>query len=219
MRRKEKGFSMLETIMVSGVVLVACASTAPSLVKASRAQKLNSAAQQISQSLQAAKYDAIRKNVSQAVIFNVANNSLQISDPTPTEPTRVKTILTLPAGVTFSGCQAPPSTVSSSVLQAGTLTGQSGLSGQSSNSQAAVSFPAGKAEFNSRGIPTVQPGAVNWVYLKNTDGEMAVITLTSAGSTGTMKMQNGSTVWKGISGSKDEVENSSQGSCNSGTGS
>jgi type II secretory pathway pseudopilin PulG len=200
--RKEKGFSMLETVVVSGMVLVACAASAPSLVKASRAYQLNTAAQQVSQELQEAKYDAIRKNVSQSVIFNVANNSLQVSDPTPTDPTRLKTILTLPSGVTFSACTTPPPSVSTAVTKSGSLSGGNGLSGQSSNSQSAVSFSNSTASFNSKGIPTVQPGAFNWVYLKSSDGDMAVVTLSSAGCTSTMKKSNGG--WKGTSGSKDD---------------
>ena len=200
--KKEKGFSMLELIAVSSMVLVAAVATAPSLVKASRAYKLNAASQQISQALQAAKYDAIRKNVSQSVIFNVANNSLQVSDPTPTNPANVKTILTLPAGVTFSECTTPPPTITTAVLKSGSLSGGNGLSGQSSNHQSAVSFPNSTASFNSKGIPNVQPGAFNWVYLASTGGEMAVVTLSSAGCTSTMKKTYGG--WKGTSGSKDD---------------
>jgi type II secretory pathway pseudopilin PulG len=214
--RKEKGFSMLETIVVSGIVLVASAATIPSIVNASKQYQLKSVTQQINQALLTAKYDAIRQNKSMSVSFDVANNKLTTSDGK---------IINLPAGVTFSGpdvSSAPGMIVNGASAQ---------LATQESNNKMACSFPVDsvnanirKATFTSRGVPKVEPGELNWVYLKNANGEMAAVTLSSAGSTSSFsKMSNSG--WKGSSSTgcsyddNDSTNNSRSGSSNSGSGS
>ncbi len=210
--RKEKGFSLLETMVVSGVVLVASAAAAPSVMKASRQYQLNSTAQQINQALQTAKFDAIRTNSSKTVKFNSSTNKLTLCNGTEVQ---------LPSGVTFSNLpsdiDAPQSVMTATA---------SGVAG-TTNNKAWGSFPIGTissivvATFNSRGIPNVQPGTYNWINIKNSDGKRAMVTLSSAGSTRTLARTTDAK-WKGTSdgGSIDDtyVETSHSRS-NSGTGS
>ena len=196
--RKEKGFSLLETIVVSGVIMVASAATVPSIMNATRQYKLNSTAQQINQALQAAKFDAIRTNTTKTVKFDAASNKLTLCNGTEVQ---------LPTGVVFSplpdGVVAPQSVI--------TATGN-GISGQTTNSKVWCSFPSGTvsttkiATFNSRGIPNVEPGAYNWVNLVNSDGKRMAITLSSAGSTRTLTRTTDAK-WKGTAdgGSLDDT--------------
>ena len=194
--RKEKGFSLLETMVVSGVVLVASAATLPSIVKTSKQYQLKAATQQIDQALQAAKYDAIRENTSKSVYFDLTNNRFTMSNGT---------VIQLPDGITFSG---PGSTSAPSMIVNGAAAGTAAeLATQQSNSKMSCSFPVDPtssnkrmATFTPRGVPSVEPGAFNWVYLKNGDSEMSAITLSSAGSTASFnKMAHSS--WKSSSGS------------------
>ena len=211
--RKEKGFSMLETIVVSGIVLVASAATIPSIVNASKQYQLKSVTQEINQALLTAKYDAIRQNKSMSVSFDVANNKLTTSDGK---------VINLPAGVTFAG----PDVSSAPSLIANGAAAQ--LATQQSNNKMACSFPVDsananirKATFTSRGVPKVEPGELNWVYLKNANGEMSAVTLSSAGSTSSFsKMTNSG--WKGSSSTgcsyddNDATNNSGSGRSGSG---
>lgn len=213
--RKEKGFSMLETIVVTGVVLVASAAAVPSIVMTSKQYQLKAAAQTVDQALQAAKYDAIRQNLSKTVIFDLANNSIIMSNGN---------VIKLPAGVTFTG---PESTTAPSMIVNGAAAATTAnLTAQESNSKLACSFPViatnsnqRKATFTSRGIPDVTPGAFNWVYLKNGNSERAAVVLSSAGSTARYtKMENSG--WRGSSSTgtaNDDCDSSNSGSGNSGS--
>jgi type II secretory pathway pseudopilin PulG len=205
--RKEKGFSMLETIVVAGVVMVASAAAAPGIITASRQYQLKATAMKIDQALQAARYDAIRQNLPKTVTFNLATNQLIMSN---------NQVIQLPSGVTFATLGSTvnaPALVSTS---AATATAAN-LPAQESNCKASCSFPAGAnsnirvATFTSRGIPSVAPGAFNWVYLKNTTtNELAVVTLSSTGSTAMLsKMyQSG---WKGSTSTTVPCSSSGQG--------
>lgn len=203
MRRKEKGFSMLETLVVSGVVLVASAATVPSIVMTSKQYKLKAAAQTIDQALQAAKYDAIRQNLSRTVVFDLANNSVIMSNGTE---------IKLPAGITFTG---PENTSAPSMIVSGAAAATAAnLAAQEDDSKEACSFPVDttnsnkrRATFTSRGVPDVTPGAFNWVYLKNGNSERAAVVLSSAGSTARFtKMEHSG--WKGSSSTGSSSDDS-----------
>ena len=203
--RKEKGFSLLETMVVSGVVLVASAAAAPSVIKASRQYQLNSTAQQINQALQTAKFDAIRTNSSKTVIFNAATNKLTLCNGREVQ---------LPSGVTFSNLPS-----SMEAPQSVKTAAENGITGQTTNEKAWGSFPVGAnsnivvATFNSRGIPNVTPGTYNWVNLTNSDGKRVMVTLSSAGSTRTLA-RTVDEKWKGTAdgGSFDDTANATSAS-------
>lgn len=203
--RKERGYTAIEMVTVTGMIGIVVAAAAPSIVKSNRSYKLNTAAQQVTQAFESARFEALRNNSSQTVLLDLANNTFTINGRTTK----------LPEGVTFQP-QTSSSEVPDVVKNAAANGGAGIIVGQEPNEKLAISFPYRTSDakyvatFNSRGLPNVQPGVVNWIYLTNTDGEKVAITLSSAGSTNTWR-KNGSGVWK------DGAGNSGGGA--SGTGS
>ena len=204
--KKERGFSAFEMLTVTGIVALSAGMAAPSVIKANRSYQLSAAAQQVSQAFQSAKFEALRNNTSQTVLIDPVANTVTINGRT----------INLPTGVTFQSQQS--STEIPDVIKNAASNGAN-ISGQQSDEKMMVSFPKRasdnkyEATFNSRGMPNVQPGAVNWIYLVNSNGERVAITLSSAGSTNTWRKKD-ENVWK------DSAGNSGGGSgCNSGSGS
>jgi prepilin-type N-terminal cleavage/methylation domain-containing protein len=188
--KKERGFTALEMVATAGIIAVGAAMATPSIIKANRAYQLNSAAQQVAQTFQAAKFEALRNNSTQTVLIDPTARTITISNRT----------ITLPTGITFETQQSStdvPDVIKNAV--------ENGITGQQTNEKASVSFPMRssdnkyEATFNSRGMPNVQPGAVNWLYLVNADGEKMAVTLTSAGSTNLWR-KTGSNNWKDTAG-------------------
>ncbi len=183
--RTAKGFSLLELIVVVGIVMVVSAISVPSLIKAKRGYQLQASAREIAQVLQAAKFKAIGSNSSKTVSINTNTNSFVSS---------IGATTTLPANVKF---EALPGNVSAPAMIQ-TACGNS-LTGQKSDAKLATSLPNGAAanqfvvSFSSRGIPAVEPGVVHWLYLSNQDGERVVVILTSAGGVEVKQLRNG--VW------------------------
>ncbi len=184
--RNAKGFSLLELMIVLGIVMVVSAISVPSLIKASRGYQLQSSAREIAQALQSAKFKAIGANTSKTVSINTATNSFVNSTGTTTA---------LPANVKFEAL--PGSMTSPAIIQ--TACGNS-LPEQKNDAKLATSLKAGatpnqyEVSFSSKGIPEVEPGVVNWLYLSNQDGERVAVILTSAGGVEVKKLRNG--VWE-----------------------
>ena len=188
--KKERGFSAFEMVTVTGIVAISLAAAAPSVIKANRSYQLNAAAQSVSQAFQSAKYEALRNNSTQTVLIDPVANTVTINGRT----------INLPAGVTFQ-TQQSSSEIPNVIRTAAT----NAITGQQSNDKMMVSFPLRtsdnkyEATFNSRGMPNVQPGTVNWIYMVNPNGEKVAITLTSAGSANTWR-KNGTGNWKDLAG-------------------
>jgi Tfp pilus assembly protein FimT len=208
--RNERGFTAFEMLTVTGIVAVSAGLAAPSVIQANRSYQLNAAAQQVSQVFQAAKFEALRNNSSQTVLIDPVANTVTINGRT----------INLPAGVTFQTQQS--STEIPDIIKNAAANGST-IVGQQSNDKAMVSFPKRvsdnkyEAIFNSRGMPNVQPGAVNWLYLVNTNGEKVAITLSSAGSTNTWR-KKGSENWKDSAGNDGGGGSSCNSGSNSGSG-
>lgn len=218
--KNERGFSVFEMVATAGIVAVAAAVATPSIIKANRSYQLSSAAQQVSQAFEAAKFEALRNNTTQSVLIDPASNTITINGKD----------IQLPDGVTFQ-TQQDSNDVPNMIRNAS----DNGISGQQTDETKSVSFPRRsgdnkyEATFNSRGMPNVQPGAVNWLYLSNPNGEKVAITLTSAGSTNTWRKKRADDSWKDSSGrdggggsscgSNSGSSNSGSGSSNSGSGS
>ena len=184
--RNAKGFSLLELMIVLGIVMVVSTISVPSLIKANRGYQLQSSARAIAQELQAAKFKAIGSNSSKTITFDTSANSFVSS---------AGVITTLPANVKF---EALPTTMTAPAMIQ-TASGNS-LTGQKSDAKLAISLATGatsnqfKVSFSSRGIPEVEPGVVNWLYLSNQDGERVAVVLTSAGGVEVKQLRNG--VWQ-----------------------
>ena len=184
--RNAKGFSLLELMIVLGIVMVVSAISVPSLIKANRGYQLQSSAREIAQVLQAAKFKAIGSNASKTITFDTGSNSFVSSAGVAT---------TLPANVKF---EALPATMTAPAMIQ-TASGNS-LTGQKNDAKLAISLATGatanqfKVSFSSRGIPEIEPGIVNWLYLSNQDGERVAVILSSAGSVEVKQVRNG--VWQ-----------------------
>ncbi|MBL8204279.1 MAG: hypothetical protein JNM09_08615 [Blastocatellia bacterium] len=188
--KNEQGFTAFEMVTTAGIIAIGAAIATPSIIKANRSYQLNSAAQQVSQVFQSAKFEALRNNANQTVLIDPVARTITINGRTTF----------LPAGITFetqSSSTDLPTVIKTAV--------ESGVTGQQTNEKTMVSFPQRssdnkyEATFNSRGMPNVQPGAVNWLYLVNSNGEKVAITLTSAGSTNLWR-KNGDDNWKDAAG-------------------
>lgn len=193
--KKEKGFTAIEMVTMLGIIGVTAAMAAPSIIKSNRSYKLNTAAQDVAQAFQAARFEAIRNNSSQTVLIDKANSTITINGRA----------IKLPDGITFQ-TQTSSSDVPNEIKTAATNGSNGTVSGQETNEKTAVSFPydssASKyvATFTSHGLPSVQPGVVNWLYLVNSNGEKVAITLTSAGSTNTWRKNASTGSWKDSAG-------------------
>lgn len=193
--KKERGFTAFEMVTVTAIIGVAVAAASPSIIKSNRSYKLNTAAQQVAQAFQSARFEAIRNNSSQTVLIDKTNSTITITGRT----------IKLPDGVTFQ-TQVSSSDVPTEIKNAAINGGNGTVVGQESNEKTAVSFPYNStnskyvATFNSRGMPNVQPGAVNWLYLVNADSEKVAITLSSAGSTNTWRKNTSTGTWKDTAG-------------------
>ena len=184
--RTAKGFSLLELVVVLGIVMTVCAISIPSFIKANHGYQLQSSAREIAQVLQAAKFKAIGSNSSKTITINTTSNSFVSS---------LGVTSTLPTNVKF---EALPSHINApAIIQS--ASGNS-LVGQKSDAKLAASFANGTTtnefviSFSSRGIPEVEPGVVNWLYLTNQDGDRIAVILSSAGSVEVKRLQNG--VWE-----------------------
>jgi Tfp pilus assembly protein FimT len=191
--KQERGFTAFEMVTVTGMIGVAVAIATPNIMRANRSFKLNAAAQEIRSVFQTAKSEALRVNSQQTILFDVVNHTILLNGQ----------LHPLPEGVRF---QTQTTTDVPDVIKTAAANGASGaLAGQEANEKTVVSFPLRTADnkyvatFNSRGLPQVNPGIVNWLYLVNSDGEQVAITLTSAGSTNTWR-RKGSDPWQDLAG-------------------
>ncbi len=190
--KHEHGFSMLEIMMVVTIVGVMSAAATPSLTRALRSYRLSAGAQQIAEAIQTAKLRAVSTNQAQSVFFDTASNNNTIA------VANSATAISLPPGIQFvTPTVAPPTVIHDA---AATL-----IPNQQSDQYAAVSFPVfpvgsttstvRAVSFNWRGLPAVSPGAVNWIYLTNAQGELIAVTLSSAGSVGVWSWNASTSSW------------------------
>jgi prepilin-type N-terminal cleavage/methylation domain-containing protein len=159
--RRQAGFTLYEVLIVVLVIALLAAVTIPAINAWLKQYRLEIAAQQIADSLQATKMQAVAKTRKKELLFDVQGNRLGQEGKELTE---------LPTGVAFSIGNA-------------TLPPQEGAS-----LDAPVTFPvtgsAGTlraAAFTGKGIPDADPGEVFAVYVSNVAGTRAV-TMTSAGN-------------------------------------
>ena len=207
LQKKERGFSAVETMVVTGVMMVSMAIAAPNFMSTIRAQRLSVGAQQISQSLQAVKFDAVRTNTTAQVQVDLSANTIK---------TGAGTFLPLPSGIRFAtnpevaALNANSSQTIPLVYTATQSAAQ--INGSETDNDKKQESDKGKCtsfkllsgttyetSFNSKGIPNVIPGVVNWVYLTNGTGEFRAITVTSAGSIQTWRRAADTTTWTKVS--------------------
>src|SRR4051812_34518511 len=126
---RSEGFSLIELLVVMGIIAVAAAISLPSISRYIRNYQIRAATQQVAGEIQAARNKAITKNVTQGVLFVTRDaNSYQWaveddqtgtgsgrSNTRPTfdgtllaDPGQASPVFTLPRGITFtSTCPSP----------------------------------------------------------------------------------------------------------------
>jgi len=77
--RSQAGFSLIELLVVMGVVVVFCAMAIPRLTNAVRGMHLNSAANAIAGSIRTTRYQSIMVGCTYQLAFNQANSNYQLS--------------------------------------------------------------------------------------------------------------------------------------------
>ncbi|MFN7931607.1 MAG: hypothetical protein U0Y68_27485 [Blastocatellia bacterium] len=183
--KTETGFTVLETLAIVLTFGILAAICAPSISRANHAYQLQAAGQQIVQEVQRAKISAVGRSTPQSLFFNTANRTVIVNGTT----------FTLPDGIQFA---ALPSNLSAPSLIEQAAQNSAALPTQQSDARSAISMPAvattQELRINTKGLPNVEPGVVNWIYLTNREGQRAVITLTSAGSVAMLTLRDG--VWK-----------------------
>lgn len=155
-RRQESGFTILETAVVVLVVGAVIAMATPKIAGAMREYRLNVAMRQMADLVHRVKTQAVSDNHKASLVVDTFNNRMGLLVYDINGNVVRTDYMPLPFGVTF----ATPSGVNAPV------------SGAPTNRP--VSFPGQdgsttvfQQDFNSRGFPVVNAGAINAVYLTN----------------------------------------------------
>lgn len=154
--RKEAGFTLLESAVVVLVMGAVIAVATPKITNAMREYRLNIAMRQMADLVHRVKTQAVSDNRRTGLVVDTSNNRVGIVIYDLSGNIVSTNYAPLPQGVRF----ATPTGVNAPV--SGAPTGQ------------AVSFPLRdgsstvfQQDFNSRGFPIVNAGAINAVYLTN----------------------------------------------------
>jgi Tfp pilus assembly protein FimT len=181
--RDERGFSILETVIVVLIISLAVAVATPAVTNAARAHRLSSAVRQVNDLIQRAKAQAMADNRSSAVVIDTAEGRLGLVFYDDAGVVTDTQYAPLPEGVTFdrpAGVTAPMN---------GAPTSKAVSFKPQQNSQKVF-----QQDFNSRGFPVVDsPTTVLALYLTNGESFRA-ITMSSVGGIRTWWWEDGSWV-------------------------
>ena len=104
LRRPDRGFSLVEMVIVVGIVGVMAAVAFPNIVGYARNYRIKGAAQEVAGELQSARSKAIMTNTNNGVSFVVVDRDsyrFVQEDMTAAQPERLSGMRTLPQGVEF----------------------------------------------------------------------------------------------------------------------
>ena len=170
---KQSGFTLLEGAVVVLAIGAVIAVATPKITNAMREYRLNVAMRQMADLVHRVKTQAVSDNRKTSLVVDTFNNRMGIVTYDVNGNVVSTNYSPLPFGVTFAtppGVNAPVS---------GAPTGQ------------AVSFPSQNGsstvfqqDFNSRGFPVVNAGAINAVYLTNGSTYRAVTMNSVSATTG-----------------------------------
>jgi len=173
-RRKERGFTILELVVVVSVIMVVSAVAMPSFLQAFRTYQLDDAANQVASVLKFTRYEAIRLNVTAAAPLRARTLQTAAGTNIYTDNNNSSTLQVTERQVLFSrnvnlvAAGVPPNTAG--------LAAAIGVAAFTN-----VALNGGSIAFDQRGA--VAPAAVNVLYVGNTQlpilGNRAVVVLPS----------------------------------------
>ena len=186
---KQQGFSLIEVVIVMGIVVAMSAAVIPSLSSSIQNYRLYASAQEIASQLQSARLRAVRGNATCTFLMSASGRQFGIDmDGDGSISSSADVVLGLNNNISFSDLSTPP-IASAATLSSGTKTG--------------IGFtPRGTlTAVASSGLPDYNPGNLAGsgyaIYLSNTQNHFAAITVSPLGRvrTWTSTSTSGAT-WK-----------------------
>jgi len=186
---KEEGFSLLEVVIVMGIIVAMTAAVIPNINSSIQNYRLYASAQEIASQMQSARLRAVRGNAMCTFLMSASGRQFGIDmDGDGSISSSADVVLNLNNNVSFSNLSTPPIT-SAVTLSSGTKTG--------------IGFtPRGMlTAVASSGLPDYNPANLAAsgyaIYLSNTQNHFAAITVSPLGRvrTWTSTSTNGAT-WK-----------------------
>ena len=186
---KQAGFSLLEALIVMGLIVTMTAAVIPNINTSIQNYRLSASAQEIASQLQSARLRAVRGNAMCSFLMSASGRQFGIDvDGDGNISSSADVVLGLNTNVSFADLSTPPIT-SASTLSNGTKTG--------------IGFTPRRTltAVASSGLPDYNPANLAAsgyaIYLSNTRNHFAAITVSPLGRvrTWTATSANGAT-WK-----------------------
>ncbi|MCI0623894.1 MAG: GspH/FimT family pseudopilin [Acidobacteria bacterium] len=186
---KQKGFTLLEVVIVMGIIMAMTAAVIPSITTSMELYRLNASAQEIVSQLQSARLRAVRGNVMCAFLMSASGRQFGIDmDGDGNISSSTDVLLPLKTNISFVDLSTPP-VASAVTLSNGTKTG--------------IGFtPRGTlTAVASSGLPDYNPAnlaaAGYAIYLTNTQDDFVAVSVSPMGRVRTWlaASPNGAT-WK-----------------------
>ena len=102
-RRSRRGFSLMELIIVVGIMMVVAAIAVPAITASVRLYRLRAAAASVKGIIQATRYRAISSGYPFALVFSKANSTYQVQS----DPAGTNTFTNVGTAVPISGSSTP----------------------------------------------------------------------------------------------------------------
>jgi prepilin-type N-terminal cleavage/methylation domain-containing protein len=182
----QRGFTLLETLIVTGIVTVMTAALIPNINTAIQNYRLNASAQEIASQIQSARYRALRSNGMSTFLVLASNRQFGIDmngDGNLTSGT-TDVLLNLNSNVSFADLSTPPTPMSgATTLSNGTKTGI----GFTPRATLTAVSTSGTPDFNPANLPA--NGFA--IYLANTRSRFLVVTVNPTGRVRTWSSGDG----------------------------
>lgn len=185
--QNQRGFTLLEVVIVMGVVLVMMAAMIPSINTAIQNYRLSASAREIASQLQSARYRALRNNTMCTFLILASGRQFGIDmdgDGNLTAGTQ-DVLLTLNNNVNFATLTTPPAAATG----AATLTNGSTKAGIGFTPRATLTA------VTSSGTPDYNPANLSAngyaIYLANSRNRFSAITVGPTGRVRTWASENG----------------------------
>jgi prepilin-type N-terminal cleavage/methylation domain-containing protein len=180
---KSKGFSLIETTVVLGIVGLVLGFVLPSLRTGLLDYRLTATAQDIASQIQSARYSALRNNSMSSFVLMATSGQYGIdTNADGAVSGGQEVLLGLQAGVTCTSPSTPPVSGATSI-STGTKSGIGFTPrGTLTNLNSSTGQPDFSTSFPSSGVV---------IYLMNPINEFVAVTVSPAGRVHTWKSQNG----------------------------